>query len=175
MLRVLSVSVVSIVLLTGCKSREEKLKAAEEEGNLLAATKARMVKGMGEALKTDGKDAVQSVSEGTGEMVKAAGSGFDKTLSQVKVAVVPALAEQGIGVTRASKHHDTSKSKAVTVYVLFDKPWSGKLELRAYDAEKLEVGRSVVNLDEKEPTAKYVDFAFDERTPLFSLENFELR
>lgn len=165
----------SLLVLAGCRSREEKLKAAEEEGNLLAAAKARMVKGVGDAMKTEGKDAIQSVSEGTGVMVKAAGSGFDKSLSQVKVAVLPALAQQGIGVTRASRHHESGKGKAVTVYVLFDKPYSGRLELRAYDAERLEVGRSVVKLDEQEPTAKYVDFPFDERTPLLSLESFELR
>ena len=74
-------------LATGCKSREEKLQAAEEQGNLLAATKARVVKGVGEALKTDGKEAAQSVTEGSGEVVKAVGAGFDKSLSQVKLAV----------------------------------------------------------------------------------------
>jgi hypothetical protein len=174
MLRSSLVVAAAVLCLSGCKSREEKLKAAEEEANLLASTKARLVKGVGEALKTEGKDAAKSVSEGTGDVVKAVGSGFDKSLSQVKVAVFPALAERGIGVTRASKRN-AGQQKSVTVYVLFDKPYSGKLEMRAYDAEKLEVGRSVVTLDEKEPTAKYVDFTFDERTPLFQLENFELR
>ena len=92
-------------LATGCKSREEKLQAAEEQGSLLAATKARVVKGVGEALKTEGKDAAQSVTEGSGEVVKAVGAGFDKSLSQVKLAVHQELQPKGVGVVIEAEHH----------------------------------------------------------------------
>lgn len=162
-------------LATGCKSREEKLQAAEEQGNLLAATKARVVKGVGEALKTDGKEAAQSVTEGSGEVVKAVGAGFDKSLSQVKLAVHQELQPKGVGATRAARQDAAAARHSVSVYVTVDKPYSGPLELRAYDAANLEIGRAKVELNEKESTAKYVDFQFDPRTPLLTADHFELR
>lgn len=38
-----------------------------------------------------------------------------------------------------------------------------------------EVGRVKAEAEEKEPTAKYVDFTSDERTPLLRAGSFELR
>jgi hypothetical protein len=162
-------------VVTGCKSREEKLKAAEDEGNLLVSAKARVVKGVGEALKTEGKEAAQVVTEGSGEVVKAVGAGFDKSMSQVKLAVHQELSPKGVGATRAARQDVNAARHSVTVYVTVDKPYTGPLELRAYDAANQEIGRSKVELDEKESTAKYVDFQFDPRTPLLTADHFELR
>ncbi len=162
-------------VVTGCKSREEKLQAAEDQGNLLAASKARLVKGVGEALKNEGKEAAQSVTEGSGEVVKAVGAGFDKSMSQVKLAVHQELPPKGLGATRAARQDAAAARHSVTVYVTVDKPYKGPIELRAYDAANMEIGRAKVELDEKESTAKYVDFQFDPRTPLLTADHFELR
>jgi hypothetical protein len=166
---------VAVSLLAGCKSREEKLETAEEEGNLLAATKAKLVKGVGEAMKKEGKEAAQVVSEGTGEVVKAVGTGFDKSLSQVKLNTVADLAPKGISATRAARATEGAGVSTVTVYVILDKPYTGPLELRAYDVQSQEVGRAKVSVDEKESTARYVDFHFDPRTPMLTADHFELR
>ncbi|HEX8704647.1 MAG TPA: hypothetical protein VF815_37790 [Myxococcaceae bacterium] len=162
-------------VVTGCKSREEKLQAAEDQGNLLAASKARLVKGVGEALKNEGKEAAQTVTEGSGEVVKAVGAGFDKSMNQVKLAVHQELSPKGVSGTRASRAETAATQHSVSVYVTVDKPYTGPLELRAYDAANMEIGRAKVNLDEKESTAKYVDFQFDPRTPLMTADHFELR
>jgi hypothetical protein len=162
-------------LAAGCKSREEKLQAAEDQGNLLVATKAKMAKGVGEALKNEGKEAAQTVTEGTGEVVKAVGAGFDKSLGQVKLSVHQELSPKGLGATRAARSTEGSSTHVITVYVTVDKPYAGPLELRAYDAANMEIGRAKVSLDEKESTARYVDFAFDPRTPLLTADHFELR
>jgi hypothetical protein len=159
----------------GCKSREEKLQAAEDQGNMLAATKARMVKGVGEAMKNEGKEAAQTVTEGTGEVVKAVGAGFDKSLGQVKFAVHQDLGPKGVGATRAARAEAAAAQHSVSVYVTIDKAYTGPLELRAYDKDNLEIGRAKVDVDEKSSTAKYVDFQFDPRTPLLTADHFELR
>lgn len=161
--------------LLACKSREEKLQSAEDQGNMLAATKAKVVEGVGKALKNEGSTAAQTLTEGTGEVVKAVGKGIDNSLEKVKLSVQADLAQKGVGATRAALNDKTEKRHGVTVYVTLDKPYAGPLELRAYDKEKLEIGRAKLTLDEKEPTAKYVDFAFDERTPLLTADHFELR
>jgi hypothetical protein len=172
--RSLPLVLVVCALVVGCKSREEQLQDAEDKGNLLAAKKARLVEGVGKALQGEGKDAAEAVTKGGGEVLKAAGKGFDQSLAQVKLSVHEALPPKGIGGTRAAIHREKEK-RAVTVYVTLDQPYTGALELRAFDAENQEIGRSKVQVDEAESTAKYLDFAFDERTPLLTADRFELR
>jgi hypothetical protein len=168
------VGALSLASCSMCGSREEKLKKAEDEANLAASMKARMVKGVGEALKTEGKDAAKVVAEGGGETLKALGGGVDKSLNQIKLTTIGELGTKGIGGTRATM--DTvAKENKVAVYVTLEKPYTGPLELRVYDTENKEVGRSKIQVDEKESTAKYMDFKFDEHTPLRTADHVELR
>ena len=155
-----------------CQSREEKLKAAEEQGNTIAATKAKLAKGVGEAMKREGKEAMETVSEGVGEMVKGIGSGVNKGLLAVKLDVAPELAGQGVAVTRASR---LEAENAVSVYITFDNGYTGPLELRVFDEKDLEVGRARAELNGNAGGAQYVDFTFDRRTPLLTAKRFELR
>ena len=85
------------------------------------------------------------------------------------------IAANGLGVSRAARGEQGTKQHVVTAYVTFEKAFKGVIEMRAYDAENREVGRSKVESDEKESGAKYVDFEFDERTPLMTAGHFELR
>lgn len=163
------------LLLAACQSKEDKLKAAQESGKQLAEEKARMVQGIGEGLKNEGQGAAQAVSEGFGQLVKGVGAGVEKGLLQVKVGVQADLANKGLGVTRATLGEQGAANHAVSLYVTLDKPLDAALELRSYDAEDREVGRATVSMKEAAPTAKYVDFAFDPRTPLLTAKRFELR
>jgi hypothetical protein len=158
-----------------CRSREEKLKAAEDEGNLVVATKAKLLKGAGEAVKKEGKEAAEAIAEGTGEVVKGLGKGIEKGLMEVKVKTHESVASNGLGITRAARGEDGTAQHTITAYVTFEKGFAGTLELRAYDAEDREVGRAKLESDEKESGAKYLDFTFDERTPLMTAGHFELR
>jgi hypothetical protein len=166
---------VAVLSLSGCKSREEKLKAAEDEGNLLVATKAKLLKGAADAVKKEGKEAAESLAEGTGEVVKGIGSGIEKGFKEVKIAAHESLATQGLTATRATRGEEGTAAHTVTVYMTFEKAWAGAVELRAYDSQEREVGRAKVELDEKESNAHYVDFVFDARTPLLTAGKFDLR
>lgn len=173
-----TLQVVAVAVLASgclCKSREEKLQAAEEEGNLLAATKAKLIKGVGEAVKKEGKEAAETVVEGTGEVVKGIGQGLEKGLMAVKVKADESLATHGVAVTRAARGEQGTAAHTVTAYVTFEKAFKGTLELRAYDATDAEVGRAKVEVDEKESGAHYVDFTFDPRTPLLTAPYTQLR
>lgn len=173
-MRVLSMLVV-LSLAVGCKSREEKLKAAEDEGNLLVATKAKLIKGAAEAVKKEGKEAAETLAEGTGEVVKGIGTGIEKGLKEVKLTPHESLGTLGVTATRATRGEDGTKAHTVAVYMTFEKAVAGSAELRAYDQADREVGRVKVDLDEKESGAHYVDFVFDERTPLLTAGHFDLR
>lgn len=175
-MRLLIIAVTAVSLSACCcKSREEKLKAAEDEGNLLVATKAKLLKGAGEAVKKEGKEAAETIAEGTGEVVKGLGKGIEKGLMEVKVSPHETMAANGLGITRAARGENGTAAHTITAYITFEKGFGGTLELRAYDTEDREVGRSKLDTDEKESGAKYLDFTFDERTPLMTAGRFELR
>src|SRR5690606_9616506 len=89
----------TLLALVGCKSREEKLAAEESKGNFVVSAQSRLLKGMGEALKTEGTEAAGSLSEGTGQVVKAVGGGFEKSLGQVKLSVNEGLQAAGVAAT----------------------------------------------------------------------------
>lgn len=158
-----------------CKSREEKLASAEEEGNFLLAAKARMVKGIGEAAKKEGKEAMETVVEGGSEIIKGGAQGLEKGLMAVKFKLDDTVTFNGINITRAARGESGTEQHTVTAYVTFDRPFTGMLELRAYDASNVEVGRTRVASAELEAGAHYVDFIFDARTPLLTAGYVELR
>jgi hypothetical protein len=174
MLRLVA-SLLLVVTLASCKSKEEKLQAAEDTGNTLAATKARLVKGVGEALQKEGKEAAEKVTQGVGEVVKGVGSGVEKGLLEVKLDVQKELGPKGLSATRATRGDQGASAHAVSIYLVLEKPLKTSLELRAFDEQDREVGRTQVALDEAKSTARYVDFAFDPRTPLLTVKRFELR
>lgn len=174
-MRVVLVVVAVLASSCFCRSREEKLKAAEDEGNLLVATKAKLLKGAADAVKKEGKEAAESLAEGTGEVVKGIGSGIEKGFKEVKLGAHESLAAGGLTATRATRGESGTAAHTVTVYVTFEKGWAGTLELRTYDEQDREVGRAKADLDEKEANARYVDFVFDPRTPLLTTGRFELR
>ena len=157
-----------------CKSREEKLNAAEDDGNLIVATRARLLKGVGEAVKKEGKEAAETLAEGGGEVVKGLGQGIEKGLMEVKFKPHESVASNGLGVTRTARGEQGTAAHTITAYVTFEKGFAGTLEMRAYDSENREVGRAKLDTDEKEG-ARYMDFTFDERTPLMTAGHVELR
>ena len=113
----------------------------------------------------------------TRPVVKAVGTGFSKSLDQVKLEVNEGLSPKGIHATRAAIASRTSEKSVhgVSVYVTLEQAYKGSLELRAFDAQGAEIGRTKLAIDEVEPTGKYVDFIFDPRTPLLTAGYFELR
>ena len=84
-----------------CGGKKEK---AEEEGNALVSIKSKMIKGAGDALKSDGKEAIASASEGIGEVVKGANSGFDKSFTGAKISV-DSISSQLLQVGRTQKSY----------------------------------------------------------------------
>lgn len=158
-----------LISLVGCKSREEKLQAAEETARLAADTKGRMVKGIGESLQTEGKAGAEALTQGVGAVVKGVGKGFDASLQEVKVTVAQSLGAKGIQATRASR-----KESTISVYVVLEQAFAGTLTLRALDSKQLEVGRATVKVNETAGAANYFDFPFDSRTPMAAVASFEL-
>lgn len=160
------------LIVSSCLSTEEKKVKAEEEGNAAVSIKSKFLKGAGDALKTDGKEALESASEGLGEAFKGINSGYDKSINQAKV-LSDSTFQKTFEVGRTQKmYSDTSAVKKVTVYLIANKAYNSKIKLKAYDATKKEIGRSSVALKIEEDDAKFIDFEFDNRTPLLQADFF---
>ena len=136
--------------------------------------KSKFIKGVGDALKKEGKEASASVSEGVGEVVKGTNSGLDKSLNTAHVIPVDSAAfAKVLSIGRTEKFFsENEKTKRVTIYLISNKPYKGKLKLKAFDANKTEIGRSTVDVVLQEDDAQYFDFKFDSRIPLLQADYF---
>ncbi|MFV0303908.1 MAG: hypothetical protein ACK5IC_00310 [Moheibacter sp.] len=165
---------VSTVFIVSCMSKEEKMQKAEEEGNTTVSVKSRLLKGAGEALKTEGKDAVKTASEGVGEIIKGVDEGLDNSLAGAEVKIEPnATTYFELGRTQ-KEYMDSESNKKVSIYMIAKQDFKGKARLKAFDSSDTEIGRSTVDVEVKADDAEYVDFVFDERTPLLQAAHFSL-
>ncbi|MCP4137377.1 MAG: hypothetical protein GY754_40795 [bacterium] len=157
----------------GCKSEEDQKEADTDVGKLLAEKKTRMMKGIGEVLKGEGEDAGDALGEGIADVFKGGAKGIDKSLSEVKVNLDANIAEKGLKTGRTAKL-ETGKN-GITVYIIFDKAYNGKFLMKAFDAAGKEVGRTTATARGAVDDAKYVDFVFDERTPITIVDNYIMK
>ncbi len=166
--------VILSLVLVSCLSEEEAKKKAENAAKFAAEKQARIAKGVGEALKGEGKDAAESVSEGVGEVAKGFNTGFDKSLMKVNVQVAKDLQEY-VKLGRAGKYtNDTTQTTDVVLYLINEKDLKTTLVIKAFDKDSLEIGRQKVSIDKKSDDAGYVQFSFDKRTPLSLATHYEL-
>lgn len=167
---------ISVLFLTSCMSKEEKLKKAEEEGNELVSVKAKVIDGAGKALQKEGKEAVESASKGIGELIKGVNSGVNESINNSKIISEPTF-KLNFEECKAEKVYgsDTDKVKKVNVYLIAKNDFKGKLLLKAFDSNKKEIGRSSIEVSIKKDDAKYVDFSFDERTHLLQTDYFTIK
>ncbi|MBF7091058.1 hypothetical protein IUY40_05850 [Flavobacterium sp. ALJ2] len=166
----------ALSLLISCMSKEEKMKKAETDGNEVIAVKSKLIEGAGKALQEQGKEAAKSASKGIGDVIKGINSGISESINTSKVISEPTF-KVNFEECKAEKIYgaDTDKQKKVTIYLIAKNDFKGDLILKAYDANKKEIGRSRLEISIKKDDAKYVDFSFDERTHLLQTEYFTIK
>ena len=86
------------------------------------------------------------------------GKGIDK---QMKVKVELSDELKGLGISKTISKSMGLDKKGITVYLLSKDPLKIKLISKAINADNLEIGRSVVEVEFKEDDAKYIEFEFD--------------
>jgi hypothetical protein len=173
------ISVLLILCLIGfasCKNKEEQKNSAEDTAKFLAEKKARMAKGVGEAMKGEGKDAADSVGEGVGEVLKGGGSGLDKSLLKINVEIDKQLSDAGVSLGRTARLEKKNEKgqDGVTLYFIYNKAFNGTVLLKAFDAKGTEVGRSSSPVKGTADNTQYVNFYFDERVPLNIVTKYTL-
>ncbi|WP_341906309.1 MULTISPECIES: hypothetical protein [Fluviicola] len=119
-------------------------------------------------IKESINDAGDAAGQTAGEFFEGATKGVQKAFD-VKVSIDPQLKSKGIELGKTQVASDSAGTdNLLTVYIIFNQNFKGKLTAKAFDDQSLEMGRSSVEIQGKKDEAKYVDFHFDPRTNLDS-------
>lgn len=114
------------------------------------------------------------IGEGASEFGKGVKSGVENAL-ECEVALSDALLQKGISLGKYNITGKASDSQnRLTVYLIFEKDFSGTISARVFDKENKEYGRTSVSMTAKKGEAKFADFDFDPRTNVESKSRFIL-
>ncbi|MEY8848769.1 hypothetical protein AB9K26_08135 [Psychroserpens sp. XS_ASV72] len=110
----------------------------------------------------------ETVGKSATEFIEGIGEGIEKTLA-LKIEISEDLKTKGISTGKYYvENSNGGNDNLLTVYIIFEKDFSDTLFVKAYDKEKLEVGRISKEINGKKGEALYIDFEFDKRTILES-------
>lgn len=142
------------------------------------------------AFANEGEDQESARSLTTAGLAQAAGStaevGFtfpsQTRLSGIHHCVLAglppktAVVDQGLAKAGIALSQLREAQNQITLYVVFDEPFQGGLQLRAYSDDGRELGRSqpTTKLSQGRDTASHMTFVFDPKTPLGDATRFVL-
>ncbi len=118
------------------------------------------------------KEKARETIHKSGEIVGKAGSeaadgirkGVQESFANL-VELSPAFQRKGLTVGRVMvSGTDSSTDNIVSVYLIFDSSYAGKITARAVDENNLEFGRAGLSVNVASGVAQYMDFVFDRRT-----------
>ena len=168
----LAMGLIALLFISACsdETHEEKMAREEQEKQEQAEIAASAVKGVGNALSGVGSDAAESLSQGVTDVISGLGRGVEKG-TEFPVNVQESLAERGVSSTLATRNMSSPEINAVSVYVTFDQDTDAVLQLRAYDKDNKEIGRSnKIPVQIEADEGGYLHFSFDSQTPLTRVE-----
>lgn len=164
------------------ESHEEKVARAEQEKQEQTEIAASAIKGMGNALSDAGSDAAESLSKGMTDVVSGLARGVEKG-TEYDAKVSDSLTDQGVSVNVATRNMSNPETgfgeggseNSVSIYVTFDQALDTVLQLRVYDVDNKEIGRSnKIPVSMGDDEASYVHFTFDGQTPLSRIDKIVL-
>lgn len=118
------------------------------------------------------KDKVKNTLHKTGEIVGKTGSeiadgvskGVEESFANA-VVLSEELNESGVKMGKVMiLSTDSTADNILAAYLIFDKPFTGKIIAKAMDVNGLEFGRAFVTIDAPANHAGFYDFVFDKRT-----------
>jgi hypothetical protein len=111
--------------------------------------------------------ASEKAGEAVGEVAKGVSRGVENSFEvKIEKADHPSLEAIQLGkITLGSKE---GTDNVLNVYIIFNKAFSGKLTIKVYDKNGLEMGRTSQEITGKKEDARFVEFNFDKRTNIDS-------
>jgi len=107
------------------------------------------------------------VGKSATEFIEGVSEGIDKTL-QCEILLSQTLKDNGLQYGKFEINNDTQggHNNILTLYIIFNKDFKGKILAKVFDKSGVECGRALVNVEMKAGEANYYDFCFDKRTQI---------
>lgn len=112
-----------------------------------------------EKIKTASEKAGQAVSEVAKGVSKGVKSSYGVTITKTD-----SNALKSIDIGKIILKSKDGTDNMLSIYFIFNKDFSRKLLIKAYDNKGLEMGRSSQLVKGKKEEARFIDFIFDKRT-----------
>lgn len=115
------------------------------------------------------KDAINKTGEKVGksatEFFEGVSEGIDQTL-QCDISLSQDLKDKGLqfGKFEITNDNQGGHHNVLTLYIIFNKNFKGKISAKVFDRNGTECGRTLVPVEGIEGNAGYFDFNFDKRT-----------
>ena len=122
-------------------------------------------------IKNKSKEAVNKSGEVVGQTASKFFEGVSegvKETFELKINLSESLKAKGISVGKTSVSSDTNcvNNNLLTVYFIAKNDFNSEIAFKAYDKNKVEIGRSKIRVALDKGEAKYYDIKFDKRTDL---------
>lgn len=157
---------------SGAKASE----AVMEAGSKVAEKAGQAAESAGGLVKESGGMAASAAAEWGTKSVMGIKRGFNNAL-EFPIEITPELVEaSGISAAYATITSSALSDKHIlNSYIIFEKPYTGTLQLRVYNKEGREIGRSeVLEIEAGADDARNFDFYFDKRTSMTKLTGTRL-
>ena len=99
----------------------------------------------------------------TGKVIKASSAGLDSTIRKTSITTDKSVQDAGLVVGRAEENIRSGRN--IGLFIDFNRAFSGKLKLTAYDAQGAKMDVSEVSLKEDAGTGHMVVFDYQYLTP----------
>lgn len=122
-----------------------------------------------EGTKQDAKAIInesgKAVGQTASEFVDGVSEGVEKTLER-DLLISPELQKKGIATGKVVIADDNAgnSNNVLSIYVIFNKDFKGKMTAKVVDKTGKESGRLTQETAAKAGEARYIDFTFDKRT-----------
>ena len=118
------------------------------------------------------KDKAKDVIKGSGEIVGKSVSEFGKGITEgveetfeLKIETSEELKSNGIELGKIEFNSDSiGTDNLLSVYLIFNQPFNKSIQVKVFDHNNLEMGRSSITINADSGEANYYDFQFDKRT-----------
>ena len=118
------------------------------------------------------KEKAKEVIKGSGEIIGKSVSEFGKGVTEgveetfeIKITTSEDLKSSGIELGNIEfKNESIGTDNLLSVYMIFNQNFNKRIQVKVYDHNGLEMGRSSNTINANSGEAKFYDFKFDERT-----------
>jgi hypothetical protein len=108
-------------------------------------------------------EASEKVGKSTANAVKGIKKGIEK-VAAISVSVSDGLQAKGVSIGKVKLDSKGGRHNMLNIYMIFEKNINRNINLKVYNSDGVELGRTKAFVKGEAGEAQFVDFIFDKRT-----------